>query len=85
MGVVKQKNEKKFFIALLLKNLNFFIYGEFDTKNYETMFFCRILCKYMSRNVVNGAAYMTRKWTCIFLLKVKLSAVNAGAIWIPKH
>ena len=31
----------------------------------------------------NGAAYMTRKWTCI-LLNVKLSAVNARAIWMPK-
>ena len=34
LGVVKKKNEKEFFIPLLLKNLNFFIYGEFDTKKY---------------------------------------------------
>ena len=32
----------------------------------------------------NGAAYMTRKQTCIFVLSVKLSAVTALAIWMPK-
>ena len=68
---------KKIFIAVLLKNLNFFIYGEFYTtciKFYN-----------MSRNVVNRAAYMTMKWACIFVLNVKHSAVNARAIWMPKH
>ena len=44
-----------------------------------------ITCKYMSRNVVNGAAYMTRKWTGIFVLKANLSVVNARAISIPKQ
>ena len=39
----------------------------------------------MSRNVVNGAAYMTMKWTCIFVLNVKRSAVNAREIWMPKQ
>ena len=82
---VKKKNEKEIFIAVLLKNLNFFIYGEFYIKNYRTIFFRTITCKYMSRNVVHGAAYITRKWICIFVLNAKLSAVNAQAIWIPKH
>ena len=40
---------------------------------------------YMSLNVVNRAAYMTMKWACIFVLNVKRSAVNARAIWMPKH
>ena len=39
----------------------------------------------MFRNVVDGGAYMTMKWTCIFALNVKLSAVNARAIWMSKH
>ena len=82
LGIVKRKNE--IFVAVLLKNLNFLIYGEFYTKNYKTTFFRTITYKYMSQNVVNGAAYMTRKWTCIFVLNFKLIAVNARAIWMPK-
>ena len=39
LGIVKKKNEKEIFIAVLLKILNFFIYGEFYTKNYKTIFF----------------------------------------------
>ena len=75
LSIVKRKNE--IFIAVLLKNLNFFIYVEFYTKNYKTIFFRTIAFKYMSRNVVNGAAYMARKWTCLFVLNVKLSAIDA--------
>ena len=83
LSIVKRKNE--IFVAVLLKNLNFFIYGEFYTKNYKPIFFRTVTCKCMSRNVVNGAAYMTRKWTFIFVLNVKPSAVNARAIWMPKQ
>ena len=39
LGIVKKKNEKEIFIAVFLKILNFFIYGEFYTKNYKTIFF----------------------------------------------
>ena len=53
-------------------------------KNYKN-FFCTVKCKYMSQTVVNGAAYMTRKWTGIFVLNANLSAVNARAIWMAKH
>ena len=85
LGIVKKKNEKEIFITVLLKNSNFFIFDEFYTKNYKTTFYRTITCKYMSRNVVNGAAYMTMKWTCIFVLNVKRSAVNAREIWMPKQ
>ena len=37
--------EKEIFEAVLLKNVNFFIYGEFYTKNYETIFIRTITCK----------------------------------------
>ena len=42
----KEVKWKRYFIAVLLKNSNFFIYGQFYTKNYKT-----ITYKYMSRNV----------------------------------
>ena len=51
LGIVKKKHEKESFIAVLLKNLNSFIYGEFYRKNYKTIFFGTITCKYRSRNV----------------------------------
>ena len=38
LGIVKEKNGKEIFIAVLLKNSNFFIYGEFYTKNYKIIF-----------------------------------------------
>ena len=38
LGIVKKKNEKEVFIAVLLENLNFFMYGEFYTQNYKTIF-----------------------------------------------
>ena len=84
LGIVKKKNEKEIFIAVLLKNLNFFIQWILH-KNYKTVFFCTVTCKYMSQTVVNGAAYTTRKWTGIFVLNANLSAVNARAIWMAKH
>ena len=45
-------------------------------------------CKYMSLNVEicekeNGN--LKRKWTCIFLLSIKLSAITSRAIWMPEH
>ena len=46
LSIVKGKNE--IFVAVLLKKLNFFIYGEFYTKNDKTIFFRTITCKYMS-------------------------------------
>ena len=48
-------------------------------------FFSTVTCKYMSRNVVHRVAYITMKWTCIFVHNVKRSAVNTQAIWLPKH
>ena len=42
LGIVKTKNEKEIFIAVLLKNLIFFIYDEFYTKNYKTIFFAQL-------------------------------------------
>ena len=39
----------------------------------------------MSPKSWNGTAYMTRKGTYIFVLNVKLSAVKARAIWMPKY
>ena len=63
--------------------MNFFIYGEFNRRTYKTIFF-RTITVYVQK-CWNGAAYITRKWTCIFVLNIKLSAVNAQAIWMPKH
>ena len=80
----KEVKWKRFLQLFFLNILMFFIYGEFYTKHYKTIF-CTITCKYMSPKCWNGADYMTRKWTCIFVLNVKLNAVNAGAIWMPKH
>ena len=37
--IVKKQNENKFFIAVLFKNLIFFIYGQFYIKSYKTIFF----------------------------------------------
>ena len=80
LGIVKKKNEKRDFYSCSFENFEFFYIWWILYKNYKTVFFSTITCKYMSRNVVNGAAYMTMKWTCIFVLNVKLSAVNARAI-----
>ena len=41
----KEKNGREIFKAVLLKNVHFFIYGEFYTKNYKTIFICTITCK----------------------------------------
>ena len=38
LGIVKKKNEKEIFIAVLLKNLNFFIYGQFIQKIVKQFF-----------------------------------------------
>ena len=43
LSIVKKKSEKWIFIAVLLKNLIFFIYGEFYTKNYNTNFLAQLL------------------------------------------
>ena len=51
LGIVKKKNEKQIFIAVLLKSLNSFIYDEFYTKNYKTIFFGTIAWKYTFRDV----------------------------------
>ena len=75
-----RKEEKWDFYSCSFEKFEFFIYVEFYTKNYKTIFFRTIACKYMSRNVVNGAAYMTRKWTRIFVLNVKISATDARAM-----
>ena len=56
LGIIKKKKEKNVFVTVLLKILNFFIYGELYTKNDEIIFFRTITCKYLSRNVINGAA-----------------------------
>ena len=42
LGIVKKKNEKEIFIAVLLENLNFFMYGEFYTQNYKTIFLAQL-------------------------------------------
>ena len=42
LGIVKKKNEKEIFIVIILKNLNFFIHGEFYTKNYKIIFFAQL-------------------------------------------
>ena len=39
LGNEKKKNEKEIFIAVLLKNLNFFKNGEFYTKKTIKQFF----------------------------------------------
>ena len=49
------------------------IYDEFQTKTYREIFFNTIKCKYISLNV--GGAYIKRRWTCVFVLIVKLSTV----------
>ena len=41
-GIVKKKNKKSIFKAALLKNLNFFTYGEFCTKNHNTTFLAQL-------------------------------------------
>ena len=41
LGIVKKKNEKEIFIAVLLKNLNFFIQWILH-KNYKTVFFAQL-------------------------------------------
>ena len=42
LGIVKKKNEKEIFIAFLLKNLNFFLHGDFYTENYKTIFLAQL-------------------------------------------
>ena len=42
LGIVKKKNEKEIFIAFFRKNLNFFIYGDFYTKDYKTIFLAQL-------------------------------------------
>ena len=37
LGIVKKKNKKEIFIAVLWKKLIFFMYGEFYTKNYKAI------------------------------------------------
>ena len=83
LGIVKGKNET--FVAVLLKNWNLFIYGEFYKKNYKPIFFKQLPVSTCPEMLLMELPIMTRKWTCIFVLNFKLSAVNTQAIWMPKH
>ena len=49
------------------------------------MFFAQLHVRVYVPKCLNEAAYITRKWTCIFVISVKLSAVTAQAIWMPEH
>ena len=73
----KEVKWKRFLQLLFLNILMFFIYGEFYTKHYKTIF-CTITCKYMSPKCWNGADYMTRKWTCSTLNSMLLMLEQYG-------
>ena len=62
-GIVKRQNEKEIFIVVLLKNV--FIYGQFYTKNYKTIFFLAQL------HVITCPEML--EWSCLYDKEMNLN------------
>ena len=88
LGIVK-KNEKEIFIAVLLKNLNFFIYGEFYAKNYKTIFLAQLqvsICPEMllmelSISQRSGHVFSCSTLNSVMLMLEQIKHINNYVTW----